>query len=131
VDKLRGMGLKLTPQRIAIMQYLEGNTGHPAADDIYKALVQQYPTMSMATVYNTLEVLKNRGHLRELTVDPQKKRFDPNVQPHNHLICVACKKIVDVHSAIKVLFPPEEQGGFEIVGHHIEFYGRCASCKKN
>lgn len=130
MEKLRGLGLKLTPQRIAIMQYLDGNTEHPPADVIYKSLTRKYPTMSMATVYNTLEVLTDRGYVRELTIEPQKKRFDPNTKHHNHLMCMACKKIIDVHSVIKVHLPPEEQGDFEIIGHHIEFYGFCPPCKK-
>jgi len=130
MEKFRGLGLKLTPQRIAIMQYLDGNTEHPSADVIYKSLTKKYPTMSMATVYNTLEVLTNRGYIRELTIETQKKRFDPNTEHHNHLMCMACKKIVDVRSVIKVHLPPEEQGDFEIIGHHIEFYGFCPTCKK-
>jgi Fur family peroxide stress response transcriptional regulator len=134
MDKFRELGLKLTPQRIAIMQYLDGNTEHPSADIIYKTIVKKYPTMSMATVYNTLEVLTNRGYIRELTIEPHKKRFDPNTKNHNHLMCVDCKKIVDVHvmgfSDIKIDLSPEEQGDFEIIGHHIEFYGFCPKCKK-
>ena len=130
MEKLRGLGLKLTPQRIAIMQYLDGNTNHPTADVIHKSLTKKYPTMSMATVYNTLEVLTNRGCIRELTIEPQKKRFDPNTTHHHHLICVVCKKIVDVHRAENVHLPPEEQGDFEIIGHHIEFYGICQPCKE-
>ncbi len=131
MDKLRELGIKLTPQRIAILQYLDGNTEHPPADCIHKALSKQYPTLSTATVYNTLEVLTRRGYLRELTMDPQKKRFDPNPKHHNHLMCVACKKIVDVHSDIQLQIPTEEQRGFEIHGHHIEFYGHCPKCNSN
>jgi Fur family peroxide stress response transcriptional regulator len=130
MEKFRGLGLKLTPQRIAIMQYLDGNTEHPSADVIYKSLTKKYPTMSMATVYNTLEVLTNRGYVRELTIEPQKKRFDPNTKHHHHLMCMACKKIVDVRSAVNVDLSPEEHDGFEIIGHHIEFYGLCQPCKK-
>lgn len=128
MDKLRGLGLKLTPQRIAIMQYLDGNTEHPSADFIHRALNQKYPTMSMATVYNTLETLTKQGYLRELTIEPQKKRFDANTKHHNHLMCMTCRKIWDVHGEINVRMPPEEQGDFEIIGHHIEFYGRCPTC---
>ena len=131
MDKLNELGLRITPQRIAIIQYLNGNTVHPSVEDIYKTLVDEYPSMSIATVYNTLEALTNRGYLRELTIDPQKKRFDPNMKPHNHLMCLACKKIIDVHRDIKVHLPPKEQGDFEIHGHHIEFYGVCSICMKN
>jgi Fur family peroxide stress response transcriptional regulator len=130
MDKYRGMGLKLTPQRLAILEYLNGNTGHPSAEDIYRIVSKKYPTMSFATVYNTLGALKQRGHLRELTIDPNKKRFDPNPKPHHHLMCVRCKKTVDIHNEIKISLPREGNSEFEIIGHHIEFYGICLKCKK-
>lgn len=130
MERLKELGLKLTPQRIGIMEYLDGNTEHPSADVIYKALAKKYPTMSMATVYNTLEVLTNYGYVRELTIEPQKKHFDPNTKRHNHLMCVSCKQIVDIQSDIKVRLSQEERGDFELIGHHIEFYGICPICKK-
>jgi len=130
MEKLRALGLKLTPQRLAILQYLDGNTEHPSADAIYKSLTRKYPTMSRATVYNTLETLTNRGHVRELAIEARKKRYDPNTKHHHHLICTACKKVVDVRSAVNVCLSPEEQRDFEIIGHRIEFYGLCQACKK-
>jgi Fur family transcriptional regulator, peroxide stress response regulator len=131
MDKYRETGLKLTPQRLAILHYLDGNTEHPSAEDIYKTVSKKYPTMSLATVYNTLEALRQRGHLRELTIDPSKKRFDPNPKPHYHLICVRCKNTVDIHRVIKIPVPQKESKGFKIIGHHIEFYGLCPRCKKS
>jgi len=130
MEKYRRMGLKLTPQRLAILEYLEGNTDHPSADDIYRIVSKKYPTMSFATVYNTLGVLKERGHLRELTIDPNKKRFDPNPKPHHHLMCVKCNKTVDIHDEIEVSLPPRHDGSFKVIGHHIEFYGICPDCTK-
>jgi Fur family peroxide stress response transcriptional regulator len=128
-NKYRGMGLKMTPQRIAILEYLEGNKNHPSADEVYKAVSKKFPTMSLATVYNTLESLKERGVLKELTMDPYKKRFDPQSEPHHHLICVDCLKIIDVHSKFRINLPEIECGGYDIIGNHIEFYGRCSNCK--
>jgi len=130
MDKYRGMGLKLTPQRLAILEYLDGNTDHPSAEDIYRIVSKKYPTMSFATVYNTLGALKQRGHLHELTIDPAKKRFDPNPKPHHHLMCVRCKKTVDIHNELKVSLPPVANSSFEIIGYHIEFYGICPRCRK-
>jgi Fur family peroxide stress response transcriptional regulator len=127
--KYRRMGLKLTPQRLAILEYLNDNTDHPSAEDIYRTVSKKYPTMSLATVYNTLGTLRQQGCLRELTIDPNKKRFDPNPKPHHHLICVRCKKTIDIHKEIKITLPREGNGEFEIIGHHIEFYGICPKCK--
>src|SRR3972149_10413434 len=78
VSKYRGKGFKLTPQRIAILKFLEGNTCHPTAEDIYTEIKKRYPTVSFATVYNTVQVLKDKGELLEVTIDPARKHFDPN-----------------------------------------------------
>lgn len=120
----------MTPQRLAILAYLEGNIDHPSADDIYKAVLKKFPTMSFATVYNTLESLKNRGSVSELTIDPDKKRFDPNPDPHNHLICNKCRKILDIHIDYELRVPYEKKQGFEITGNHIKFYGICPKCRR-
>ena len=121
--------LKLTPQRMAILAYLNGNKEHPSAEDIHRTIVRTYPSLSLATVYNTLELLKERGQVREVHIDPRKKRFDPDTADHQHLICTRCRKIVDVNVEYKVHLPPTERGDFDIIGSHIEFYGICPSCK--
>ncbi len=121
---------KRTPQRLAILDYLDGNTAHPSADDIYRAVSRKYHSMSFATVYNTLNKLAGTGAIRELTIDPDRKRYDPNNSSHHHLICVSCKKIVDVPEEISVALPKGAARDFAILGNHVEFYGRCAACRK-
>jgi Fur family peroxide stress response transcriptional regulator len=130
MEKYKNIGIKLTPQRLAILRYLDGNKKHPSAEDIYDAVSGDFPTMSLATVYNTMETLKQRGEVIELTIDPDKKRFDPNVQMHHHLICTVCKKVVDIKSSFDLDLPAMEKAGFEITGNHIEFYGVCPSCRE-
>lgn len=127
-DRHKNLGIKLTPQRLAILDYLEGNKNHPSADDIYKAIKKAFPTMSFATVYTTLDTLRRRGMLTELTIDPAKKRFDPNTEKHHHLICTECKKVIDVHMDFCLDLPAVVADGFEVTGNHIEFYGRCPAC---
>ena len=129
-EKYRDLGIKLTPQRIAILDYLEGNRSHPSAEDVYRAVLKKFPTMSFATVYNTLETLRGRGLVAELTGDPGKKRFDPNTHPHHHLICTQCRRIMDVHAEFLLPVTDRDRAGFEITGNHIEFYGTCPDCKK-
>lgn len=126
----KGIGLKPTPQRMAILEYLDGNKGHPSADEIYRAVSKRFPTISLATVYNTLESLKKCGGLLEITIDPDKKRFDPNTEHHHHLICVSCKKIVDIHKDFRLRVPRKEIEGYKLIGNHIEFYGICPECKR-
>jgi Fur family peroxide stress response transcriptional regulator len=130
MKRYRKIGFKLTPQRLAILDCLEGNTSHPSAEDIYRRLKKKFPTMSFATVYNTLDALTRKGEILEITIDPERKRYDPNTQPHHHLICNKCKKIVDVTINFKVTIPERFRRSFEILGNHIEFYGLCRECKK-
>jgi len=129
VEKYKHLGFKLTPQRLAILDYLDGNTRHPSADEVYRAVSKKFPTMSFATVYNTLDVLRQRGGVLELTIDADKKRFDPNTEPHHHLICVQCKRIVDIHRSFELHIPKGEVEDFQVIGKHIEFYGICPRCK--
>ncbi len=129
-DRYRGLGSKMTPQRMAILDYLTGNTSHPSAEDVFRAIRRTFPTLSFATVYNTLDALKKRGMLRELTGDPAKKRFDPDPTPHHHLICTRCRRIVDVRAGYRLQVAERDRAGFEITGSHIEFLGICPACSK-
>jgi len=122
--------IKLTPQRLAILEYLEGNKAHPSASEIFKAVSERYPMMSFATVYNTLEALREKGKVLELSIDSKKKRFDPYTKPHHHLICVQCKTIIDVHSNFRLNLSEEEMCDYEIIGNHVDFYGICPKCRQ-
>ncbi len=128
--KKKKNSIKLTPQRLAILEYLEGNKSHPSAADIYKVVSKKYPMMSFATVYNTMEKLRAKGQVLELSIDTGKKRFDPNVKPHHHLICVNCKAIIDVHRNFLLDLQEGESCDYEIIGNHVDFYGICPKCKK-
>lgn len=129
MERREDMGWKMTPQRMAILKYLEGNREHPSAEDIHRAVSRKFPTMSIATVYNTLETLRQKGGVLELTIDPGRKRFDPNTEPHHHLICGHCKKIVDVHAEYDLAVPDPQKDDFEVTGNHVEFYGICSACR--
>lgn len=130
MERYKKIGLKLTPQRLAVLECLEGNEDHPSAEEVYTDVSRNFPTMSLATVYNTLEALKQKGEIQELTIDPGKKRFDPDMRPHHHLICKGCRRIVDVHVDYNLDVPADQRMDFEITGSHIEFYGLCAACRK-
>jgi Fur family transcriptional regulator, peroxide stress response regulator len=129
MQKYKELGLKLTPQRLSILSFLEDNTSHPTAEDIYRHVSKRFPTMSLATVYNTLETLKKKGELREITIDAAKRHFDPDVRLHHHALCNECKKIVDVFADFDLSPAAKELSGFNITGSHVEFYGLCADCR--
>ncbi len=131
IDKYKGKGFKLTPQRLAILKFLENNTGHPTAEDIYNEIRKKYPTVSFATVYNTTQALKERGDLVEVTIDPERKHFDPNPIPHHHIICTVCNRIEDIFTdySAALKLPVEILREFSAAGNHIDFYGVCKSCR--
>lgn len=130
MNKYRHLGIKLTPQRIAVLEFLEGNTAHPSAEEIYLSMKTKFPTMSLATVYSTLSALAKKGNVLELTIDPDKKRYDPNIGPHNHFICLSCKTIIDVPGNQAVGFSHDAAHQFDIIKSHIEFFGYCPDCNK-
>jgi Fur family peroxide stress response transcriptional regulator len=128
--KYRNLHIKLTPQRLAILGFLDGNKTHPSAEDIYRSVIKKFPTMSFATVYNTLEALKNKGTVQELKIDTDKRRYDPDISSHHHIICTECKNILDIHKDFRIDLSEELTQGFELLGNSIEFYGLCQKCRK-
>lgn len=128
INKLKNLGLKLTPQRLAILNLLEGNVKHPSAEEIYNQLKPRYPSLSLATVYNTLEILAKAGELQEIRIKADKRHFDPNPAPHDHFLCRSCQSIYDLDAG-----PLEIQTPFNIKGYLVEeytlyFYGICPRC---
>ena len=132
-EKLRfykSLGLKLTPQRLAILEYLENNRSHPSAEDIYNALKPRFPSMSFATVYNTMEVLVKKGLVKEISVESTRKRFDAFTHPHHHFFCKSCKKVIDVGTIKNNIKIPEELKDCELTEYQIIFFGLCPECKR-
>ena len=118
-----------TPQRLAVLEFLEGNTGHPAAEDVYRALAPRFPTLSLSTVYNILRALEREGRLVELSVESGRSRFDPGLSPHHHLVCLECGKIRDVRRDFAIALGSAEAEGYEIVRSQVDFFGYCPKCR--
>lgn len=130
--KLKESGVRITPQRHAVLEYLLTSKTHPTADEIYKALKDTFPNMSVATVYNNLRVLKRVGLVRELTYGDDSSRFDCDMSDHYHIMCNSCGSIVDFHypSLEEVESLAEQVTGFEVSHHRMELYGICEKCQK-
>ncbi len=128
--RYKDKGFKLTPQRIAIFEYLEGNTDHPSAEDIYTGVKKKHPTISFATVYNTVQALRDKGEVLELTIDPERRHYDPNASPHHHTICIRCNKIGDMFFDFfeKLELEDEHLSGFKVLSSQVNFYGTCGDC---
>lgn len=131
LDKLKTKGVRMTPQRHAILSYLISQMDHPTADDIYKALGDQFPNMSVATVYNNLRLFKEAGLVKELTYGDSSSRFDANINEHYHVICRECNKIVDFEYPCldDVEQIASKETGFKVESHRMEVYGVCSDCE--
>ncbi|MBU1614597.1 transcriptional repressor [bacterium] len=129
IERLKGKGVVLTIQRLAVLEFLEASTTHPTVEEIYKALKEKYPSISQATVYSTLELLKGAGEIQELSIRKERACFDPNSRMHHHFFCRRCERILDV----SIECPVSKRG--EVDGHKVEevqayLYGVCADCLK-
>lgn len=131
VKVLKEKGYKVTPQRIAVYDVLKNTKAHPTVEVIYNKLQPMYPTMSLATVYKSLEMFKDLDLVQELNVGEDKFRYDANVKPHPHITCVACGRVDDVDN--EMFFNLSEQvsskTGYQITGQKLYFYGHCPECK--
>jgi len=128
--KLKKLGLKLTPQRLAILKLFEGNTKHLSAEEIYKQLKPQYPSLSLTTVYNTLEVLAGAGEMQEIRITADKRHFDPNPVPHGHFLCRICESIYDLDTATLQVKTPFNIDGYLVEEYTLYFYGICPKCRE-
>ncbi|HSM83713.1 MAG TPA: Fur family transcriptional regulator [Nodosilinea sp.] len=96
VAMLKSKGLRVTPQRFAVYANLLGRCDHPTADDILSDLNQTAPTSSQATVYSSLQALREVNLVREVLLEAGVCRYDANVGPHHHFRCQACGAIADI-----------------------------------
>jgi len=130
LGQLKEKGVRFTPQRQAILEYLLGTDAHPTAEEIYLYVRAKFPGVSLGTIYNTLNMLKEHGYVLELSYGDMSSRFDGNPRNHYHIVCTSCGKVIDFH---RPLLKMEEEAslnsGFEVVGHRLEFYGVCPQCQ--
>ncbi|MDR4462567.1 MAG: transcriptional repressor [Nitrospirales bacterium] len=131
--KFQECGLKTTPQRTAIYDALLRSTAHPTAEDLFVKVAPQFPMMSLNTVYYTLGVLRTSGLIHEVNIGHTRARFDANLTPHHHLICLGCQAIVDVMDPRlnRLTSPFGIPKDFEITGHQVVFRGLCGSCRRH
>lgn len=124
--------LKLTPQRIAVYNFLKSTKEHPSAETIYKALIEDYPTMSLATVYKTLKVLVEVGLVQELNVGEGNFRYDGMTTAHPHIHCIVCSKVDDLEGVTfdELNISVKNKTDYDVLSNKVYFYGVCAECKQ-
>ncbi|WP_300457545.1 transcriptional repressor [Desulfobacula sp.] len=131
IRKLRDNGHKITPQRMAIVKILAKSLGHPRVEDIYDQIKKDFPTMSLATVYRNIVLIKSLGEILELGFPDGSNRYDGNKPyPHPHVICIKCKKIVDsdLDSLEGLQKEVAAATNFKILNHRLDFFGICSNC---
>jgi len=131
IQKLRDNGHKITPQRLAIVKILAESEGHPSVEDIYVRIKKDFPTMSLATVYKNIILIKSLGEVLELGFPDGSNRYDGNKPyPHPHVICIKCRKIVDpdLDSLDGMKKEVSLETHFDILYHRLDFFGICSDC---
>lgn len=130
IDQLRKCRLRATGQRLAVMQSLVESQSHLSAEDIYLRLKETHPTLSLSTVYKTLQVMAEMGAVVTIETGTGSLKFDGNPSPHHHAVCNKCGKVHDVDfskypidTTVRDVLP-----GFNVQSIKVYFNGTCAEC---
>jgi Fur family peroxide stress response transcriptional regulator len=129
-EVFRERGLRITPQRRLIFEALRDDMDHPTVEDIYRRVQEVMPDVSLATVYHTLEHLEEMGEVLQLDLGEGKSRYDPSTGTHHHLVCLGCRRVLDIMRDIGGLeLSPKERSGYQIIRCDVVFYGHCPDCQ--
>ena len=130
IVSLREEGFRITPQRIAIVDYLLKTEDHPSAEHIHKTIQKKYPMVSLSTVYKTLDLLKEKKLVNEMDVEGEA-RFDAHTNEHINLVCMNCGKIddVDEDSLKEIQAKAARKSKYLILKSNFELSGYCSNCK--
>ena len=132
LSKLKDHDFRQTPQRLAVLKVLAVSDGHPSVERIYEMVRSEFPTTSIATIYKTVNLLKQLNEVLELGFPDGSNRYDGNKPyPHPHVICTTCKKIIDPNlGRLKDLTKEViKETGFQILNHRVDFFGTCRDCQ--
>jgi Fur family peroxide stress response transcriptional regulator len=132
IEAFRNKGCKATPQRIAICRFALHTRDHPNAQKIYAEVKALFPTISLATVYKTLQTLSELGLIQELDFPIGQARFDSYMKPHMNLVCTQCGNIQDVNdrAAGEIVERAASVAKFTATGQRLDVYGICQKCQK-
>jgi len=130
VSSLREEGFRITPQRVAILDYLLKTSDHPSAENIHKIIQKKYPMVSLSTIYKTLDLLKEKKLVNEIKVEGEA-RFDAHTDAHINLVCMNCGKIddIDEDSLNEIKNRAAKKSKYLILKGSFELFGYCTNCK--
>jgi Fur family peroxide stress response transcriptional regulator len=132
IAALKERDFRLTPQRVELVRLIAVSEGHPSASQLYSKIKRQFPTMSQATVYKTLILLKEMNQVLEIDLRDDSHYDGNRPLPHPHLICIKCNKIIDGEVSLdqEALQNLEQASGYKILRFQISLYGLCPDCKE-
>ena len=129
IEKIRSSGLRPTLQRITILENLLSRRDHPSAESIYQSLKDKHPTLSLNTIYMNLMSFAEKGIILKINALHNSARFDGDMSPHHHFVCIRCKKVIDMHNVgIPKIEPPKELGVATIFSQYLRLNGLCENC---
>jgi Fur family peroxide stress response transcriptional regulator len=130
---LREAGIRITPQRLAVFEELRESRDHLSAEALFQRVRRRQPSLSLATVYRTLEMLRDAGLIVEGRMGDDRNFYEANVDPHFHLVCLKCHLIRDLapERAAELQREVVSQSGYAIRWSRLEFFGTCEECQKH
>ena len=130
-ERIRGAGLKVSGPRLAILDQLERDASHPTAEEVLAALAVKHPSLSLSTVYKTLQTFLEAGLCRRVMGDGARLRVDGMTEPHDHALCRSCGRIFDVGRDLCPLPSPPARlpNGLRVTAIRIQYEVECAECR--
>lgn len=132
MQQCRSVGLSVTPQRLSIFKCMMNDESHPNPDSIYKRIKEENPTISFATVYKTLETFEKHGIIKLVTALHNTVRYDPITEQHHHIVCINCKKVIDLidEDLNQLQIPESVINGNQFLDYSIQFNVICKDCRQ-
>lgn len=131
VIRCRDAGLSVTPQRIAVYKALLKSEEHPTPEMLFKTVKRQMPSLSLATIYKSLDALEKLGLIQAVEIDSDSRRYDANMSRHHHLICTKCRRVIDFYDEqLNAVRPSRSHHGFVAESITVKVLGLCARCAR-
>lgn len=132
---LKDNGIRVTPQRKLIIEFLASTRSHPTAESVFENIKDSSPALSLNTVYKTLEVFEQRGMVRKFNIGSNIYRYDANIDLHSHIVCMTCKRVDDINGNLsnlgeKIWKDVESYSDYEVLYADLFFYGHCKDCRE-
>lgn len=133
IKKCKTNALSVTPQRLAIYKALLIDKSHPNPECVYNSIKPDFPTISLATVYKTLETFEKHNIISVVTPLHETVRYDAEIDHHHHVVCVKCKKVMDIKDPEleNIEIPDIVKVGNQVLDYNIQFNVICDSCRAN